>query len=244
MENWFYDPSITFYMWSISHLVFIFLTLFTLFAFYFLRNQLIPYRDNIRILVGWALILSRLSLDIWYLITNTWNLNHSLPLELCSIATICCGIMLLTNNKFLLEVFYFIAIGGAIQAILTPDLQFGFPQFRFLQFFIDHTLLILAPLLLIWLYQYSITWRSLWKSFLTLNLIALFVFIINMLIDANYMFLREKPQAGSLLDFLGPYPYYILSLEIVCLIIFSILYIPFYIVKRKNKYKKAAASND
>lgn len=96
-----------------------------------------------------------------------------------------------------------------------------------MQFFIDHVLLISAPLILIWLYGFRITRTSLLKSFLTLHMIAMIVYFINIMLSANYMFLRHKPNSASLLDFLGPYPYYILSLELVVIIVFVILYLPF-----------------
>ena len=33
----------------------------------------------------------------------------------------------------------------------------------------------------------------------------------NLLTGGNYMWLREKPEAASLLDFMGPWPWYIVS---------------------------------
>src|SRR5699024_6161841 len=121
-------------------------------------------------------------------------------------------VMLMTKCEFLFEVLYFSAIGGAMMAIITPDLYFGFPQYRYLQFFIDHFLLILAPLLMIWLYDYKLTWHSIFKSFLFLNGLAAAVFVVNHFLTANYMFLSEKPTGASLLDSLGPYPYYLAAL--------------------------------
>src|SRR5690625_2357332 len=227
MKQWFYQPEITFQMWQKSHMITIGTLLLLSFALYLGREQLRPYRRVIRLTAGWALLISRFTLDIWYVTTGQWNAQSSLPLELCSIASIASGIMLLTKNKHLFEIFYFIGIGGATQAILTPDLNFGFPQYRFLQFFLDHMLLVLAPLIMIWLYRFTITRKSLTISFITLNVIAGIVFVINLLLSANYMFLRQKPSGPSLLDFLGPYPYYIFSLEIVVLIIFIMLYLPF-----------------
>lgn len=219
-------------MWETTHLLTIACIVVIVLCLFFFRKKLKPYRRVIRLSIGWMLILSRLSLDIWYVTTDQWSIRSSLPLELCSIASLICGIMLLTKNRHLFEIFYFIAIGGAIQAILTPDLNFGFPQYRYLQFFFDHLLLFSSPLVMIWLYDYTITRRSLFKSFIALNLIAGVVFIVNILFSANYMFLRAKPSSGSLLDFLGPYPYYILSLEFVALTIFFILYMPFMFSKK------------
>lgn len=226
MENWFYNPNIQFHMWDSSHLLTIFIIVVLLILIFTLRKRLTPFRRPIRLIIGVLLILSRLSLDLWYITTDQWTAQSSLPLELCSIASLLAGIMLLTKSRFLFEVLYFIAISGAVMAIVTPDLYFGFPQYRYIQFFFDHFLLILAPLLMIWLYHYQLTWRSVFKSLLFLNGLAAVVFIINQLISANYMFLREKPSGASLLDVLGPYPYYLLSLEFIALSLFSLLYLP------------------
>lgn len=236
MMNWYYNPNVNFEMGTFEHFFTITIILLIIAALFHFRQPLTPYRRVIRLTVGWGLIFSRITLDIWYITTGNWHVTSSLPLELCSIATITGGIMLITKNRFLFEVFYFIAIGGAIQAIVTPDLYFGFPQFRFLQFFIDHMLLIISPIILIIFYQFRITFKSLIKSFITLNSIALIVFIINHIISANYMFLIEKPHGGSLLDFLGPYPYYLISLELVTIVVFLILYLPFFIKDSISKY--------
>lgn len=227
MYNWYYNPEIKFFMWETSHIITIILILCLITSLFVFKHQLKRYRNIIRITVGSLLILSRISLDIWYIQTNSWNLLYSLPLELCSIASLISGVMLLTKSYRLFEVFYFIAIGGAIQAILTPNLNYGFPQFRFFQFFVDHFLLILAPLIMIVLFNYRITIKSVWKAFITINVIALVVFIINLLLSSNYMFLLHKPTTVSILDYLGSYPWYLLSLEGITLSIFFILYLPF-----------------
>ncbi len=227
MAGWLYDPGIPFHMWDLTHIFTIGIIIFVLVTVYMLRQQLTPYRRIIRITIGILLIFSRLSLDFWYVKTGEWTLSSSLPLELCSIASLISGIMLLTKSRFLFEVLYFIAIGGAMQAILTPALDFGFPQYRYIQFFADHTMLMLAPLILMWFYHFKLTWKSVGKAFVTINVIAGIVFLTNQLIGANYMFLTKKPSTASLLDVLGPYPYYLLSLEAIVLIIFVVLYLPF-----------------
>lgn len=227
MPNWLYHPSSEFILWGVAHLWTIVFSLALLVALYFGRHQFYTRRRTIRLTVGISLLISRITLDIWYVATGQWDITGALPLELCSIASLACAVMLLTKSRFLFESFYFIALGGAIQAIITPELGFGFPQYRYLQFFFDHTLLMAAPLILIWLYHFTVTWQSLIKSFITLNVIAAVVFGLNLLFSSNYMFLIRKPSSPSLLDYLGPYPYYLLSLEGIVLIVFTVLYIPF-----------------
>lgn len=227
MYSWFYNPEIQFNMWDFTHLLTIIIGCGLIIFIFLFRIQLLPYRRAIRLSTGILLVLSRISLDIWYINTGMWDIKSSLPFELCSISSLACAVMLFTKSHRLFEVFYFLAVGGAIQAIITPDLFFGFPQFRYIQFFVDHFMLLLAPLLMIWLYHFTITLKSLLKAFITINVIAAIVFIINHLLSANYMFLRSKPSGGSLLDFLGPYPWYLLSLEAITLGIFFLLYLPF-----------------
>lgn len=221
-------------MWDTIHLVTIGAIFLCVVAVFSYRKQLIPYRHPIRLTMGWLLIISRLTLDIWYVATDQWMIETSLPFELCSIASLLCGVMLLTKNKFLFEVLYFISISGAIMAIVTPDLFYGFPQYRYWQFFFDHTLLILAPLFMLWFYRYKLTWYSVFKSFIFLNGLASIVLVMNRLLSANYMFLMEKPSGASLLDLLGPYPYYLLSLEGMALLLFFLLYFPVWITRNES----------
>lgn len=232
MSNWFYNTNTPFTMWDITHLITIVLIGFCIICLFVFRDNLKKYRNTLRITIGVTLLLSRMTLDTWYIVTGNWDVRSSLPFELCSIASILAGIMLLTKNRFLCEILYFIGIAGALQAIITPELFFGFPQFRYIQFFLDHGLLILAPLYMIALYDYKITFRSLVKAFISINVIAAIVFPINLLLDANYMFLSHKPSSASLLDLLGPYPIYFISLEFIAIAMFLILYIPFAIKRQ------------
>ena len=67
---------------------------------------------------------------------------------------------------------------------------------------------------------------------LIINALLPFILAVNWLFDGNYMFLRTKPQNGSLLDFLGPYPWYILSLEAMAFIIFTIIWL---LLRKRDK---------
>jgi hypothetical integral membrane protein (TIGR02206 family) len=51
--------------------------------------------------------------------------------------------------------------------------------------------------------------------------------IINWLIGSNYLFIAHKPATASLIDVLGPWPWYILSLEAIGLVLCLLLYLPY-----------------
>ena len=58
---------------------------------------------------------------------------------------------------------------------------------------------------------------------IALNIYAVVVGIINAIAGWNYGYLCRKPAMPSLLDFLGPWPWYLLSLELVAFLTFLIL---------------------
>jgi hypothetical integral membrane protein (TIGR02206 family) len=72
---------------------------------------------------------------------------------------------------------------------------------------------ILVPLYFTWVKGYRPTIWSVLKLFIFLNVLMPIIMLINKLVGGNYMFLSYKPNSTSLLDVLGPYPWYILSLE-------------------------------
>jgi hypothetical integral membrane protein (TIGR02206 family) len=221
---------------SISHLSMILL-------FGFLVVMMFSYRKSLQqenrkriiryILIG-LLVLSELSLTIWYNATGVWNPYDTLPFQLCSISLILCIFMLIMNSYKVFEVTFFFGLAGASQALLTPELFYDFPHYRYFHFFFAHIAIMLSCLYMVWIEKFYPTFKSIWKAILVLNIIAFFVFFVNKWTGGNYMFLARKPLTPSLLDYLGPYPYYIFTLEAVAVFIFIFLYLPFWFVKKQQ----------
>ena len=178
-----------------------------------------------------AFALSLLLLDIFYHIwlinVERWSFSNSLPLELCSISLLATIVLLWTGNRYFIDFVFFAGIGGAIQALATPVLDLSYPHFRYFHFFYTHGGIILTALYFVWIKGYRPTFIGVLKTMLMLNILLPVIFLVNKLTKGNYMFLHEKPQTGSLLDFLRPYPLYILSLEAVAFVIFTLLWLMF-----------------
>ncbi|WEK55516.1 MAG: TIGR02206 family membrane protein [Candidatus Cohnella colombiensis] len=169
------------------------------------------------------LIGCEVSLYIWYEVTDNWGL-HSLPFQLCSIMMWLSAALLLTRNHRLYEIGYFLGILGAIQAILTPNLDASYPEFRYFHFFIAHAAIIAASVYMTAVHQHRPKLRSMFRALGWLHVLALPAAITNWITGSNFMFLARKPDTGSLLDLLSPWPWYLLQLELVAMLLCFMLY--------------------
>jgi uncharacterized membrane protein YwaF len=62
---------------------------------------------------------------------------------------------------------------------------------------------------------------------LYLHLYALVIGVSNLLCDTNFFYLRGKPSEPSLLDYMGPWPVYILVGDLLAGFLFWLLWLPF-----------------
>ncbi len=178
--------------------------------------------------VAAALILQEISLSVWRLYNDAWHPGTSLPLHLCGASIVLSAIMLINKNYTLFEINYFWGLGGAIQALLTPDIgNYGYPHYRFFQFFTSHGLILVAVLYMVFVHKYAPKHRSIWKVMGITVLYTVFIAIYNLIFNGNYLFICRKPATASLMDFLGPWPWYIIPLAGIAIISFYIWYAPF-----------------
>lgn len=214
-----------FVMFSLEHIMMLVITVVLVIGLYFfrekIRNQL---RRSVKLILVTLLILSEATFQMWFIIHDRWDITINLPLQLCSISLYLCAWMLITKSYKVFEVAFLISMTGAAIAIITPELFFGFPHLRFFQFFIAHIIIVLSCFYMLWVERYALTFRSAIKAFLTLNAIAFVVYWVNQLLGSNYMFLANKPSNTSIIDFLGPYPWYIVSLEAIAISIFLMIF--------------------
>jgi hypothetical integral membrane protein (TIGR02206 family) len=149
------------------------------------------------------------------------------PLQLCDWVTFLCAAALLWRRQLLFELTYFWGLAGTFQAVLTPDLAYGFPHPYFFAFQIAHAGIVVAVLYLV-LGLGCRPWpRSILRAFLWIQAYLVATALVNVAFGTNFGYLRAKPARASLLDLLGPWPWYIVSLEALALVLFTLLYLPF-----------------
>ncbi|PGS51665.1 TIGR02206 family membrane protein [Bacillus sp. AFS041924] len=220
------SKGIRFEAFGISHLIVIGILVICIIGLFLVRNKLkeLNLRKAEFVIAGF-LVCADVLYNIWMVKNDIWRVSDSLPLQLCSISLYLVIILLLTRKKLVYEIVLFTGILGAMQAILTPYLFFGFPHFRFIHFFSTHSLIILVPFYFTWVRGYRPTLSSIGKVFIFLNILMPFIIFINKKTDGNYMFLGGKPETKSVLNYLGDYPYYIVSLEGVLLVLSLLLWL-------------------
>ena len=140
-------------------------------------------------------------------------------------------VALWTRNLHWFEVAYFWGIGGTVQAVLTPNLPYGFPDFRFFSFFISHCGVIIGVTFLMLAHKLRPHAWSIPRVFAWTEL----YFVVTLAADAitgfNYGFLLHKPEATTLLSLLSDNrPLYLFQMHLLALTFFLVLYAPFVVV--------------
>jgi hypothetical integral membrane protein (TIGR02206 family) len=222
-----------FHSFGVAHLVVIFLTVALPFIL-----ALVVHRTKSRLLersIAFAISALLLINYVAYLIVarrfgvTTWT--HALPMQLCDWAMFVIIVALWSGNRLWLEIAYFWGIGGTLQALITPNLVFGFPDLRFISFFVAHSGIIIGIVFLMLIYGFRPRPIGIVRTFVWTEVYFVVAFTIDLLTGVNYGFLLHKPEAASLLNLLSDWrPLYLLQFHLLAFLFFCALYAPFAIV--------------
>lgn len=228
----------TFHAFSASHIIVILLTIALPFvlAFVVRRTKSRALERSICLTISALLLINYVT----YLIVarrfgiTVWQ--RALPLQLCDWAMFVILVALWSANRRWLELAYFWGIGGTLQALLTPNLQYGFPDLRFISFFVAHSGIIIGIVFLMLIYGFRPTPRGILRTFAWTELYFAIVFPIDLLTGENYGFLLHKPEKASLLDLLSDSCLlYLIEFHLLAWVFFCVLYAPFAVVDLARK---------
>ena len=169
------------------------------------------------------------------IIAGTFDIKIHLPFQLCRVANILIPLIMISKSDRVYQIVYFWGMSGVFQGLITPDITNDFPHFHFIRFWVGHNGMIIALVYATVVYGMRPKVESIKSAFIAVNLFLLVSLSVNFVLDANYFWICGKPPMPSLLDYLGPWPWYILAAEFVALLHFMVAYIPFYILDRKEK---------
>jgi hypothetical integral membrane protein (TIGR02206 family) len=160
---------------------------------------------------------------------GSYELHVDLPLHLTDAVTVVAALALWTTRPLAFELTYFWGLTASLAAVLTPalDADDGYPSLLFWHYFVTHSGVVVAALFLAFGLGLTAHRHAVRRVFVATAAWAAVAAVGNALTGGNYMFLRDQPQTPSLLDYLGPWPWYIVSTALLALALFALLDIPF-----------------
>ena len=219
--------------YGLPHLTVIFLTIVLPFALAAIVQRTRSQRLE-KVIIGVLSAVLLVNYIVYLLFIRSQGLVdwwQMLPMQMCDWGMVVVIVAMWTGSQRWFEVAYFWGVGGTLQAVLTPNLRSGFPDWRFISFFTSHCGIIVSVVFLMLTRRY----RPYPMSIVRVWLWSEFYFVVTLITDEmtgfNYGFLLHKPEAFSILNFLSDSrPLYLLELHGVALLFFLVLYVPFAIV--------------
>jgi hypothetical integral membrane protein (TIGR02206 family) len=227
------NPEHLFQPYGLPHLAVIFLTITLPFALGAIvrRTKSQGVERAIIAFISAVLVLNYAVYIIFVRSRGIVDWRQMLPMQMCDWGMVVVIVAMWTGSQRWFEVAYFWGIGGTLQAVLTPNLRFGFPDWRFISFFTSHCGIIVGVVFLMLTRQYRPYPMSIVRVWLWSEVYFVITLIADELTGVNYGFLLHKPEAFSILSFLSDSRVlYLLEMHGVALVFFLALYAPFAIV--------------
>ena len=158
---------------------------------------------------------------------GTWTVRWSLPLHICEAGCFLLAAALIWRSRFAFEMSYFWALGGTLPGLFTPDVPGHFPMPIYFQYYLEHGLLVLGALYLVLVLRMRPAPGAVKRVSIATGLYAVVIGVVDYFTEGNYLFLRNLPPTRTFLDYMGPWPWYIVTLTILAIFIFTLLYLPF-----------------
>lgn len=159
-----------------------------------------------------ALVFAGFLVPVWlyWLLSGQGAIKYSLPLQLCDLASMAAVWALWSSSSSAFALTYFWGLTLTSQAFISPAMTGpDFPSYQFISFFGMHSVVLWAAIYLTWGVGLRPDWRSYRVAVLVTIGWAIVMFAFNRIADTNYGFLTTKPVVRSLLDALGPWPWYL-----------------------------------
>tara|TARA_B100000029_G_C17561034_1_gene953367 strand:+ start:313 stop:1005 length:693 start_codon:yes stop_codon:yes gene_type:complete len=165
--------------------------------------------------------------------TFTFNLawQEAVPLHMCDLSAFAIAYYLWRREKIFFNCAFFWGIGGATMALLTPDLDFAYPNAVFLPFFYGHILILLGVFFSVIALKQRPYLQDVHNVIGISLVLMVIIFIANFLLgdDANFWYLNDKPDNATIMNFFPEPPYHILVTIPVAIALFYIIYLPLWI---------------
>jgi hypothetical integral membrane protein (TIGR02206 family) len=159
----------------------------------------------------WAVLIPVVTVPFQVIdLVANFDVDVTLPLHLCDLAWIAATWALWTHRPYPVALTFFWGLTLTVQGVLTPSLNEDFPHPRYFAFWALHLLIVWAAVYLVVGLRKAPRWRDYAATVATTLGWAVATYSFNLVADTNYGYLMHKPDR-SLLDLLGPWPWYVVQ---------------------------------
>lgn len=183
---------------------------------------------------GWVLLANAVFWTVWGVMPWAWNIDESLPLHYSDALRFLVPLALITRAPWAVVVSWFWGLTLNMQSVLTPDVNyFVWVPLEFLEYWLAHGAGVLAPVVLVWGLGIRPTWRGYGAAYAVTVGWAALAMTGNALTGANYGYLNRAPSGPSLLDVLGPWPWYLLVEAVLIAAVWALMTLPWTLRDRR-----------
>jgi len=225
IANYIYDETIPFVFMGMDHVISIIVFTILLFTIPYLAKKNLNEDQQYFLgkIIGVLILFGYVSWVILEILAGTFSKTLHLPFHLCRAANILIFIVLFFRSFLPYEIVFFWGL-TVIHAVITPDIAQGFPHYHFIRYWLTHQLMIIGIIYATFVYDIRPHKTSIYKSFVALLLFFLITIPVNLFLDANYFWICGKPPVGTVLDYFGPWPWYLVVATLLALIHFYFFY--------------------
>jgi hypothetical integral membrane protein (TIGR02206 family) len=186
-----------------------------------------PWVDHGARVIAVSVVLAESGWWLINILNGSWTVQWSLPLHLCEAGCFLVAAALWWRFRFAFEMSYFWGLGGTLPGLFSPSIPGRFPDPVYFQYYAQHGLLVLGAFYLVVALRMRPARRAVLRVSIATALYAIAVGFVDYLTNGNYLFLRNLPPTQTALDYMGPWPWYIVTLTVAAIVVFNLLYLPF-----------------
>lgn len=192
-------------------------------------------RVSFRKVIAWLLVSDELFKMAILILGGNYAVSY-LPLHLCSINIFVIAVHAYKPSKMLDNFLYTVCIPGALAALLFPTwVSLPITSGMHLHSFSVHILLLLYPAVLAINGDIKPELRSLPKSLGLLGVLAIPIYIVNLLLDANFMFLMSADPGNPLYLFEQLWGNHLLGFPVIIAGVLLVMYGPLELIRKLRK---------
>ena len=201
---------------------------------HYLKKTSLATKKRFGYVLAYILILNELVKPYYHTQFFGYDLLKVLPFHMCALSAFSISFFLLTNKRIFYEVAFFWGIGGGLMALLQPDTPLDFPDPVFIIFYLSHGGMLLAIGHASIALENRPNLDSVKRAIMVSLVVILVIYFINLILGppANFWYLGARPDGASIMDLMPDPPRHIPIVITLGLIMFSIIYLPYWVYDR------------